>query len=134
MGDDNVYVGPGPVPPMGDRNTIWTATDAAGDVVVPGGTAVGAGARADSTSVAVGSGAGAGNGVLLLEMLERLQVTVANDPIAKQAVTELSAAVQAPTVGRASIVKLWAGVQAAITVGDGAVLVAQIAPVLAHLL
>jgi hypothetical protein len=134
MGDDNVYVGPGPVPPMGDRNTIWTAADAAGSVVIPGGTAVGAGARADSTSVAVGSGAGTGDSVLLLEMLERLQVAVANDPIAKQAVTELSAAVHAPTVDRARIKKLWAGVQAAITVGDGVLLVAQIAPVLAHLL
>lgn len=134
MGDDNVYVGPGPVPPMGDRNTIWTAADAAGNVIIPGGMAAGAGARADGTSVAVGSGAGAGDSLLLLEMLERLQVTVANDPTAMQAVTELSAAVQAPTVDRARIKKLWAGVQAVITVGDGAVLVAQIAPTLVHLL
>jgi hypothetical protein len=119
---------------MGDRNTIWTAADAAGNVIIPGGMAAGAGARADGTSVAVGSGAGAGDSLLLLEMLERLQVTVANDPTAMQAVTELSAAVQAPTVDRARIKKLWAGVQAVITVGDGAVLVAQIAPTLVHLL
>jgi hypothetical protein len=134
MGDDNVYVGPEPVPPMGDRNTIWTAADAAGNIVIPGGTAVGAGAHADSTSVAVGSGAGAGDSLMLLEMLERLQVTVANDPTAMQVVTELSAAVQAPTVDRTRIKKVWAGVQSAITLGDGAALVAQIAPALAHLL
>jgi hypothetical protein len=60
-GDDNTYVGPGPFRSTGSRNTVWTAADAHGNVVIPGGTAVGYGARADATSVAVGSGASGGD-------------------------------------------------------------------------
>jgi hypothetical protein len=133
-GDDNTVIGPTPKR-MGSRNTIVGAVDGSTSTVFnKGGTAVGAGARADSSSVAIGSRAGAGNPALLLEMLERLQTAVADDPTAERAVTELSAAVQQPTLDRARIKTLWTGIQAAITVGEGAVLVAQIAPVLAHLL
>lgn len=44
----------------GDGNTI-VGGDANGNVIIPGGTAIGRGAHADSSTVAIGAGAGAGN-------------------------------------------------------------------------
>jgi hypothetical protein len=58
-GDDNVVIGRAPRV-LGSGNVIVNTGDAYGNVVIPGGTAIGRGAWADETSVALGAGAGAG--------------------------------------------------------------------------
>jgi hypothetical protein len=59
VGDDNVVIGRAPRV-LGSGNVIVNTGDAYGNVVIPGGTAIGRGAWADETSVALGAGAGAG--------------------------------------------------------------------------
>jgi hypothetical protein len=74
IGNENTYVGAGPVPAMGDGNTIYTLADANSDVLInKGGTAIGAGARADSTSVAIGALALGGDLPQLAELLAQLR-------------------------------------------------------------
>jgi hypothetical protein len=135
IGDDNTYVGPGPLPSMGSGNTIWTAADARGNTVIPGGTAVGVDTRADSTSVAVGARAQGGDLPQLLALLAQLQQVFrqVGDAETEQAIEVLSADVQAPSPDRGKIRKVWNGIQGAATMSGAAGLVEQISALLAHL-
>lgn len=135
IGHDNTYVGPGPVPSMGTGNTIWMAAEASGNVIIPGGTAIGVDARADSTSVAVGARAKGGDLSRLLTMLAELQQIVrqADRAQTEQAIEVLRAEVLAPSQDRGKIREVWSGIQGAATMSGAARLVEQISALLAHI-
>lgn len=134
IGSDNTYVGEGPVPRMGDGNTIYTLADANGNVIVNrGGTAIGAGARADSTSVAVGAGALGGDLPQLFELLAQLQQAFnrVGAVEAVHAVAGLADATGRPSLDERKIGKLWATIKAAAVTNEAISLVARITPLLA---
>ncbi len=134
IGSDNTYVGEGPVPAMGDGNTIYTLADANGSVLLNrGGTAIGAGARADSTSVAVGAGALGGDLPQLFELLAQLQQVFDHAGAAEAAhvVAGLADETGRPAPDKHKIDKLWTTVKAAAATNEAISLVARITPLLA---
>jgi hypothetical protein len=134
IGSDNTYVGEGPVPAMGDGNTIYTLANANGSVLLNrGGTAIGAGARADSTSVAVGARALGGDLPQLFDLLAQLQQVFdhAGAVEAAHAVAGLADETGRSSPDERKIGKLWTTVKAAAATNEAISLVARITPLLA---
>jgi hypothetical protein len=134
IGSDNTYVGEGPIPAMGDGNTIYTLANASGDVLLNrGGTAIGSGARADSTSVAVGARALGGDLPQLAELLDQLQQVFdhADAVEAAHAAAGLADETGRPSPDERKIGKLWTTVKAAAATSEAISLVARITPLLA---
>jgi hypothetical protein len=133
IGSGNTYVGQGPVPSMGDGNTIYTAADTNGNVLLhEGGTAIGAGARADSTSVAIGAGALGGDQPQLLGLLAELrQILDKNGAVeAGRALAELRHELQSPSPDYGKLRKLWTVIKTAAATNEAIALITRIAPLL----
>lgn len=106
---------------IGDGNVIIGPTDAAGNVILRQGMAVGSGACAGPNSIAIGAGAGAG---AVQPALIRLLVTLEShappgDVELRSQIIELIQAIQAGPERSSKIAEIWQGVQAMATF-DGA--------------
>ncbi len=134
IGNENTYVGAGPVPSMGDGNTIYTLADPNGNVLSnKGGTAIGAGARADSTSVAIGARALGGDLPQLAELLAQLRQVFDNEGAteAERAAARLADETQAQAPDGQKVRKLWTTIKAAAATNEAITLVTRITPLLA---